>query len=69
MPRLTEVVGAEVRYIGKHTKMPGLESASSMRVAAIRDVMQRLAEYEETGLDPEQVKSLAKEAAHGTISI
>lgn len=69
MPRLTELVGAEVRYIGKHTRMPGLESASSMRVAAIRDVMQRLAEYEETGLDPEQVRSLAKEAAHGAISI
>lgn len=64
MLRLTEVVGADVRYVGKHTKMPGLENASSMRVAAIRDVMQRLAEYEETGLDPEQVRSLAKEAAH-----
>lgn len=64
MSRLTEVVGADVRYIGKHTKMPGLENASSMRVAAVRDVMRRLAEYEETGLDPEQVRSLAKEAAH-----
>ena len=65
MARLTEVVGKEVRYIGRHTKMPGLENASSMRVAAVRDVMQRLAEYEETGLDPEQIKSLAKEAANG----
>lgn len=64
MLRLTEVVGKDVRYIGRHTKMPGLENAGSMRVAAIRDVMQRLAEYEETGLDPEQVRNLAKEAAH-----
>lgn len=54
--RLTERQGDNVAYIGKHTKMPGLDSAGSMRVAAIRDVMQRLADYEDTGLDPEQIK-------------
>lgn len=54
--RLTERTNNGVAYIGKHTKMPGLENASSMRVAAVRDVMQRLADYEDTGLDPEQIK-------------
>lgn len=56
--RLTERTANGVAYIGKHTKMPGLECASSMRVAAVRDVMQRLAEYEDTGLDPEQIKQI-----------
>ncbi len=56
--RLTERQGRNVAYIGKHTKLPGLENASSMRVAAVRDVMDRLADYEDTGLDPEQIKNL-----------
>lgn len=56
MSRLTERNSTGVAYIGKHTKLPGLESAGSMRVAAIRDVMERLAEYEDTGLTPEQIK-------------
>lgn len=64
MERLTETTGAEVRYIGKHTKLPGLENASTMRVAAVRDVMQRLAEYEDTGLTPEQIARMRMEAAH-----
>ena len=63
MPRLTERNGNEIGYVGRHTKFPGLENASSMRVAAIREVMQKLADYEDTGLDPEQIKTLAKEAA------
>ena len=54
--RLTERNSTGVAYIGKHTKLPGLDNASSMRVPAIRDVMERLAEYEDTGLTPEQIK-------------
>lgn len=61
MDRLTERRGAEVGYIGKHTKLPALENASTMRVAATRDVMQRLADYEDTGLSPEQIKNLLQE--------
>jgi hypothetical protein len=53
---LTERTGAQVAYIGKHTKMPGLDSAGSMRVAAVRECMERLAEYEDTGLSPDQIK-------------
>ena len=63
MQRLTERNGADVEYIGSHTKLPGLDNASTMRVAAIRDVMQRLAEYEDTGLTPEQIARMRMEAA------
>lgn len=69
MQRLTERNSTGVGYIGKHTKLPGIENASSMRVPAVREVMERLAEYEDTGLAPEQIAQLRKEATHGTISI
>lgn len=58
MDRLTQRSAAQVTYIGKHTRLPGLEGAGSMRVAAQRDVMARLAEYEDTGLTPEQIMEL-----------
>lgn len=58
MDRLTSRNGGDVRYIGKRTNMPGLENASTMRVAARREVMDRLCEYEDTGLTPEQIKQL-----------
>ena len=60
MDRLTERNGDLVTYIGKHTKLPGIDCAASMRVAAVRDVMRRLAAYEETGLTPEQIKAMQK---------
>ncbi len=69
MERLTERNSAGVGYIGRHTRLPGLECASTMRVAAVREVMERLAEYEDTGMSPEQIAQLRKEATHGTISI
>lgn len=58
MERLTERNGAQVTYIGKHSKLPGLDCAGTMKVAAQRDVMARLAEYEDTGLTPEQIVNL-----------
>lgn len=58
MERLTARSGKEITYIGKHTRLPGMESAGSMRVAATREVMDRLADYEDTGLTPEQIKDL-----------
>ncbi len=56
--RLTKRNGSQVAYIGKHTKLPGLDSAGSMRVAAQRECMERLADYEDTGLSPEQIKEI-----------
>ncbi|MBR5889132.1 MAG: hypothetical protein IKY92_03730 [Akkermansia sp.] len=58
MDRLTERTGNQVAYIGKHTKMPGLDSAGSMKVAAQRECMERLADYEDTGFTPEQIKQI-----------
>lgn len=58
MERLTARSGSEITYIGKHTRLPGMESAGSMRVAATREVMDRLADYEDTGLTPEEIKTL-----------
>lgn len=58
MDRLTERTGTLVVYIGKYTRLPGLETAGSMRVGAQRDVMERLAAYEDTGLSPEQIMEL-----------
>lgn len=56
--RLTERTGNAVAYVGRHTKMPGLDVAGTMKVAAQREVMNRLAEYEDTGLSPEQITEL-----------
>lgn len=60
MERLTQRRGGEVYYIGKHTKLPGMDCASTMRVAATRDAMQRLAEYEDSGVDPEVIAALSQ---------
>lgn len=58
MDRLTDRTAGGITYTGRHTKLPGIDCAGSMRVAAVRDVMQRLADYEDTGLTPEQIKQL-----------
>lgn len=59
MQRLTERTQAgDVAYIGQHTQLPGLENASTMKVAARRDVLQRLAAYEDTGLSPAEITAL-----------
>lgn len=58
--RLTERRGGDVGYIGKHTRLPELENASTMNVAARRDVMQRLADYEDTGLTPEEIQEAVR---------
>lgn len=58
--RLTERTHTGVAYVGTRTKYPGvseLNMAGGMKVAAIREVMERLAEYEDTGLTPEQIKA------------
>lgn len=59
MERLTARQAGTVGYIGRHgRRVPGLaEPAETMRVAATRDVLQRLADYEDTGLEPHQIKA------------
>lgn len=58
MERLTARAGTMITYMGKHTKLPGIDCAASMRVAATREVMQRLADYEDTGLTPDEINKL-----------
>lgn len=57
--RLTERTDAGVAYTGSRTKFPGMHElnlAGSLRVAAVREIMDRLAAYEDTGLSPEQIQ-------------
>ncbi len=57
--RLTKRTPGGVTYTGTRTKFPGineLNQAGSLRVAAVREIMDRLAAYEDTGLSPEQIQ-------------
>ena len=59
MERLTARNGDFVTYKGRRTKYPGYyDEASNMKVGAIRECMQLLADYEDTGLTPEQITQL-----------
>lgn len=61
--RLTERTGAGVAYVGNRTKfrgMPEMNLAGSLRVAAMREIMELLADYEDTGLTPEQIMELSQ---------
>ena len=56
--RITARTSGGVAYIGPRTKFPGiteLNQAGSLRVAAVREILDRLAAYEDTGLSPEQI--------------
>ncbi len=56
--RITARTDAGVAYTGSRTKFPGMHElnlAGSLRVAAVREIMDKLAEYEDTGLSPEQI--------------
>lgn len=62
--RLTKRTPGGVAYTGNRTKYPGmaeLNMAGSIRVAAQREVMDRLADYEDTGLTPEQIVELLQD--------
>lgn len=66
MERLTQRNGSAVGYIGRHARLaavPGLyDTAETMKVAATREVLARLAAYEDTGLEPEQILDACKKA-------
>ena len=62
--RLTERTPGGVAYSGARTNYPGmpeLNMPGSMRVAALRECMALLADYEDTGLTPEQIMELLRE--------
>lgn len=59
--RLTARTGSAVAYAGHRTKYPGMNELNmpgSMLVAAQREVMDRLAAYEDTGLTPDEIMEL-----------
>jgi hypothetical protein len=59
--RLTQRTGAGVSYIGNRTKfrgMPEMNRAGMLMVAAMREIMDKLADYEDTGMSPEQIMEL-----------
>lgn len=47
--RLTARNDFGVVYVGVHRKTPDMDVAGGMKVAAYREIMDRLAEYEDTG--------------------
>lgn len=56
--RITARTPGGVAYTGPRTKFPGmneLNQAGSLRVAAVREILDKLAAYEDTGLSPEQI--------------
>lgn len=67
MERLTERTDTGVGYIGNSARYHGMpelnQAGSGLRVAAIREIMDRLADYEDTGLSPEQITALLQGAA------
>lgn len=61
MERLTERVGENERtvvYVGEHKQYDGGDFPCEISDAAKREVLKRLAAYEDTGLEPEGIKNL-----------
>ena len=64
MERLTKRVGQHVYYIGFDCNNPGSgDIPAEMDAGEVRKVLHRLAAYEDTGLEPEEVKDLQLEVA------
>lgn len=63
MERLTERTQSAVLYMGRYTKLPGIDCAGTMKVAAVRECMERLAAYEDTGLTPEEINQRLRQAS------
>ena len=65
MERLTERVGENGRtviYVGEHKQYEDGDITCEISDAAKREVLKRLAAYEDTGLEPEQVKAFVSTA-------
>lgn len=59
--RVTARIPGGVAYVGNRVKfrdIPELNTAGSLRVGAVREILELLADYEDTGLTPEQIKEL-----------
>lgn len=56
MERLTKRINGVVTYIGKENSYDTGQIAAEMNTAARREILGRLADYEDTGLTPEQIR-------------
>lgn len=65
MERLTKRVNGVVTYIGKENKYgTGMIAAETLfSVSAVREILLRLAAYEDTGYEPEEIPVAIQEAA------
>lgn len=56
MERLTKRINGVATYIGKENSSDTGQIAAELNVVARREILERLADYEDTGLTPEGVK-------------
>ena len=65
MERLTKRINGVVTYIGKENKYgTGMIAAETLfSVSAVREILLRLAAYEDTGYEPEEIPAAIQEAA------
>lgn len=68
MERLTKRINGVVTYIGKENSSDTGQIAAELNVAARREILERLAAYEDTGLTPESVETLKLSMMGKTIS-
>ena len=66
MERLTIKIGPHVIYNGAHRRYDTGDIPAEMSHDAIRDILRRLAEYEDTGLEPAEITA-AKAALQSNI--
>ena len=58
MKRLTKRINGVVTYIGKETSYDTGQIAAELNAAACREILERLADYEDTERRPEEVQAL-----------
>ena len=56
MERLTKRCNGVVTYIGKENSYDTGQVAAELNTAACREILERLADYEDTGVTPEQIR-------------
>lgn len=48
------------RYVGAHQQHPEGDAPGMISISGIMDLLSRLARYEDTGLEPEEITALQK---------
>lgn len=61
MERLTQRTNGVVVYVGAHNRGGGGQTSFEVSSRGVREILTRLAEYEDTGLMPEEVSALIKD--------